>query len=130
MNPVTGIALSGLNASTLRLQASATNIANMRTSGAATGASGPPPYSPLEVQQTSLASGGVQAALSASSRNALLSYDPSAPFASVQGYVATPDIDLADEMVQLVAASYGFAANLEVLRTSDEMQADALRIFI
>jgi flagellar basal-body rod protein FlgC len=130
MTPVIGIALSGLNASTVRLQASANNIANMRSSGAAPGASGPAAYTPLEVQQTSLASGGVQAALAPSARDALLSYDPSAPCANAEGYVATPDIDLADEMVQLITARYSFAANLQVLRTAYEMQDDALSILI
>ena len=130
MTPVTGIALSGLNASTLRLQASANNIANTHSRGAAAGATGQGAYTPLEVQQTSLASGGVEAALAPSARAALLAYDPSAPFATAQGYVATPDIDLADEMVQLITARYSFAANLQVLRASNEMQDDVLRILI
>ncbi|MFT3722477.1 MAG: flagellar basal body rod C-terminal domain-containing protein [Hyphomonadaceae bacterium] len=130
MNPVTGISLSGLNASTLRLQASANNIANVRSNGAGPVAAGQTAYTPLEVQQTSLAGGGVEAALAPSARAALLAYDPSAPFANAQGYVATPDIDLADEMVQLITARYSFAANLQVLRTSDEMQDGVLRILI
>ncbi len=130
MNPVTGIALSGLNASTLRLQASANNIANLRSRGAAPGATGQAVYMPLEVQQTSLASGGVEAALAPSARAALLAYDPSASFANAQGYVATPDIDLAEEMIGLVTARYSFAANLEVMRTSNAMQDDVLHILI
>ena len=130
MTPVTGIALSGLNASTLRLQASANNIANARSKGAAAGATGRAAYTPLEVRQTSLASGGVDAALAPSARAALLAYDPSALFANAQGYVATPDIDIAEEMVQLITARYSFAANLQVPRASNEMQDDVLRILI
>ena len=60
MTPVTGIALSGLNASTQRLRASASNIASMRSSGAVSGAPGQPAYTPLEVRQTPLAGGGVE----------------------------------------------------------------------
>lgn len=130
MTPVTGIALSGLNASTLRLQASANNIANARSRGAAAGAAGRAAYTALEVRQTSLAGGGVDAALAPSARAALLSYDPSALFANAQGCVATPDIDVADEMVQLVTARYSYAASLQVLRASNEMQDDVLRILI
>ena len=62
MNPVNAIALSGLNAATLRVQASANNIANMRSNGALVAAAGPAPYTPLEVQQASMAGGGVAAA--------------------------------------------------------------------
>lgn len=130
MTPVTGIALSGLNASTQRLRASASNIANMRSSGAVSGAPGQPAYTPLEVRQTPLAGGGVEATLAPSARTALLTYDPSATFANAQGYVATPDVDLADEMVQLATARDSFAANLEVLRTAGEMQDDALHVLI
>ena len=130
MSLITPIALSGANAATLRLQASANNIANARSSGAAPGGTGPRAYTPLEVAQTSLAGGGVDATLAPSARAALLAYDPSAPFANAQGYVAAPDIDLADEMLQLITARNSFAANLQVLRTSEEMQGDALRVLI
>ncbi len=124
MTYLTGIALSGLKAASLRVQASASNIANLRSSGATPGGGGQAAYQPLEIHETACASGGVEAALAASSRDALLVYDPSAPFANAQGYVAMPDIDLVDEMLQLAAARYSFAANLEVLRTADEMQDD------
>jgi flagellar basal-body rod protein FlgC len=130
MTPITGIALSGLNAAALRLTASASNVANMRSSGAAPGGQGQRVYTPLEVEAAPLAGGGVEASLAPSSRAALLAYDPSAPFANAQGMVATPDIDLADEMVQLITARTSFAANLAVLRASGEMQDDVLRILI
>lgn len=119
MNPVSAIALSGLNASTLRLRAAASNIANARSTGAVGAASNA--YAPVEVQQTAQAQGGVAAGLAPSSRATLLTYDPTAPDANAQGYVAMPDVDLVSETVELAMTSYAFAANLAVLRTADDM---------
>lgn len=127
MNAVTSIALSGLNAATLRLFASASNIANMRSTGSTDGGD-PQPFTPLVVHETSVAGGGVMASLAPSSRDALLAYDPQAPFANTQGYVAAPNVDVVEEMLQMATARYGFAANLQVLRTNADMQDDLLRI--
>jgi flagellar basal-body rod protein FlgC len=128
MSAVHAIALSGLNAATRRLEASASNIANSRTRGALPDAEGPAVYAPLEVQLAAQASGGVSATLAPSARAALLAYDPSASFANAQGYVAAPDVDLVGETVALAMASYEFAANLAVIRTADEMARAARTI--
>lgn len=50
MNPVSAIALSGLNAAARRVEVSASNIANQSSYGALPGADGPAAYAPLEVQ--------------------------------------------------------------------------------
>ena len=121
MNPISAIALSGLNAATLRAQGSASNIANMRSNGALALADSPTPYTPLEVRQTPMAGGGVTANLAPSSRAAVLSYDPQAPFANADGYVASPDVDLVDDMLQLATARYSCAANLAVIHTAEDM---------
>lgn len=121
MNPASAIALSGLNAAMLRVQASASNIANMRSNGALAAAADPAPYTPLEVRQAPMGGGGVAATLAPSSRAAVLSYDPQAPFANADGYVASPNVDLVDDMLQLATAHYSFAANLAVIHTADDM---------
>jgi flagellar basal-body rod protein FlgC len=128
MNAVTSIALSGLNAATLRLFASANNVANMRSIGSTEEGEDPAPFTPLEVHETAVVGGGVMVSLAPSSRDALLAYDPQAPFADAQGYVAAPNIDVVEEMLQMATARYGFAANLQVLRTNADMQDDLLRI--
>jgi flagellar basal-body rod protein FlgC len=125
MSVVSSIAMSGLNAAALRVQAAASNLANTRSSGAVRGEQGPAPYAPVEVRQQATPTGGVSAQLSASPREPLVTYDPSAPYANAQGYVASPDIDPADEVVSLAMATYSFAANLAVVRTESEMM-DAL----
>lgn len=128
MITINAIALSSVNAATLRLQATASNIANMRSNGAAPGAAGPAAFTPVEVEQTATGYGGVDAKLAPAAREALLAHDPSAPYANGAGFVAAPDVDLAGEFLQLMTAKPSFAANLQVLRTSDEMLGDVLSI--
>jgi flagellar basal-body rod protein FlgC len=125
MSTISAIALSGLKATTLRVQAAASNIVNANSNGATPGAAGPAPYTPIEVHQSAIAHGGVEARLTPSLRSAVLSYDPAAPYADAQGYVARPDIDLVDETVGLLSARHDFAANLAVVRTEATMM-DAL----
>jgi len=121
MNPVTAIALSGLNAAARRVEVSANNIANQSSRGALPGVDGPAAYTPLEVQLAAQAGGGVSASIAPSSRAALIAYDPQSAFANARGYVAAPAIDLTDETINLALASYDFAANLAVIRTADDM---------
>lgn len=51
----------------------------------------------------------------------LLSYDPQAPYANMQGMVATPDGDLASQMVHLHQAANSFRANLLAFKVSSRM---------
>lgn len=128
MSPVNAIALSGLNAATRRLEASASNVANMHSYGALDGVEGPAVYAPLEVQLAAQAGGGVGANIAPSARAALLAYDPQASFANAQGFVAAPDVDLPQEMIQLAMASYEMAANLAVIRTADDLAKATLQM--
>jgi flagellar basal-body rod protein FlgC len=130
MNPVAAIALSGVNAATRRLEASASNIANMRTTGALPGEAGPAPYAPLEVQLAAQANCGVSASIAPSARNDLLAYDPQASFANAQGYVAAPAVDLTEDMINLAMARYDVAANLAVIRTADDMTKTMLEMWV
>ena len=73
------------------------------------------------VRSPTFRSRGVAASLAPSSRVAVLSYDPQAPFASADGLVASPNVDVVDDMMQLATARYSFAANLAVIHTADDM---------
>ena len=129
-------ARSGLLASVTRLNAAASNIANSATTGPlpATPAAQPIPpaseesprvYQPVDVVQTSFGEGTGAAGVSATYRPRLPAYtrqyDPSAPFADADGFVATPKVDLAEEAVGVIEASLAFRANLAVLRRAADM---------
>jgi flagellar basal-body rod protein FlgC len=126
------IAVSGLNVATRRLQVAATNIANSLSDGplpdAANPQNFPAAYTPLRVNQTDLPGGETTATITAVSPATISSYDPTAPFANGSGMVASPNIDLANEFVQLLIARYTYAANAEVIRADAQMSAALLNI--
>jgi len=55
-------------------------------------------------------------------------YDPSAPYADKSGMVAAPNIDLANEAVQQIIASYTFAANVTVMTIDSQMTSMLLNM--
>ncbi|HLJ01150.1 MAG TPA: flagellar basal body rod C-terminal domain-containing protein [Bradyrhizobium sp.] len=130
------IATSGLSAASLRLNVAATNIANVLTSGplpaangsgtsggaggSSNGSSFPAAFVPLQVNQVDQSSGstpgGTSATVSTVSPSFVAQSDPSAPFANQDGLVAAPNVDLADQFVQLLTAKYSFAANAKVIQ--------------
>lgn len=55
-------------------------------------------------------------------------YDPTHPDADENGYVEMPDIDVITEMVEMMAASRAYEANVTVVRSAKEMAMDALNI--
>jgi flagellar basal-body rod protein FlgC len=57
-----------------------------------------------------------------------LVYDPAHPDANADGYVEMPNINTVQEMIDLIAASRSFEANVTALNSSKEMIRNALRI--
>jgi flagellar basal-body rod protein FlgC len=145
---ILSIATSGLSAASLRVSVAASNIANISTTGplpasggsgtsAGAGSSGiaptfPAAYVPLRVDQVSQSSGstpgGTIATVSTVSPSYTAQSDPSAPFANQDGLVAAPNIDLANEFVELATAKYSFIANAKVIQAYAETQDTLLDI--
>ncbi len=122
----TSIPLSGMEAASLRLTASASNIANMSTDGAlpvpGQPANTPVPYQPEQVQQTANgAAGGTTASVSNVSPAYVARYDPSASYANSQGTVAAPNVDVLNEMLNISTAKTDFSANLTVAESVNRM---------
>ncbi len=57
-----------------------------------------------------------------------LRYDPGHPDAGPDGYVAMPNVDPAVEMVDLIAASRAYEANVTALNAAKQMAMKALEI--
>jgi len=55
-------------------------------------------------------------------------YNPGHPDADEKGMVQMPNVNLTHEMVDMIAASRSYEANLQVVRTSKQMAQQALRI--
>ncbi len=122
-NPVS-IALSGLTAATARVNAAAGNIANAGTSGATENGNGPAPYTPVDVIQTSIPDNGVVAELQPRTDGTTQVYQPDSPYADPNGLVAAPNVDLANEIVQLNDAANAYRANAAVIRVANEMEKE------
>ncbi|HKU54530.1 MAG TPA: hypothetical protein VJP60_04155 [Rhizomicrobium sp.] len=103
------ISVAGMQAASQWFSTSAANIVALTSSVALTSAPlSAPPQTPAD------AGGG-------SLPPFLLSYDPQAPYANMQGMVATPDGDLAGEIVHLHEAANSFRANLLAFKVSSRM---------
>jgi flagellar basal-body rod protein FlgC len=145
---VLSIATSGLSAASLRVSVAASNIANVLTTGPlpATGGSGtsggagnssnnsnfPAAFVPLRVNQVDQTSGatpgGTVATVSTVSPSFVAQSDPTAPFANQDGLVAAPNVDLANEFVQLLIAKESFAANAKVIQAFNNTTKSLLDI--
>jgi flagellar basal-body rod protein FlgC len=118
------IALSGIQAASKRVEASASNIANLQTAD----------YTPITAQQTALTDQtgngqGVRSDFVPKTQPFTPSYDPDSPFANNEGYVNTPNIDLAEEAVNMTIAKTAYKANVSVIETVQDMTKELLAAF-
>jgi flagellar basal-body rod protein FlgC len=132
MSIASTIAVSGLNVASLRLQVAASNVANARSNGPLPGTSNPEnfpsAYSPLRVNQVDSLGGATSATVTEVSPPTVAAFDPSAPYADDRGMVASPNVDLADELVQVLLARFNYKANALVIRADAQMSATLLDI--
>lgn len=114
----------------LRLQVAASNIANARSNGPQPGTANPEnfpsAYSPLRVNQVDSVGGGTSATVTELSPSTVAVFDPSAPYADGHGMVASPNVDLAHELVQVLLARFNYKANALVIRADAQMSATLL----
>ncbi len=123
-----GIALSGLNAASQQIDASAANIANAGDAGSLTNPS-QAPYTPVTVQQTTGAGGSVNTVVVPKTPPFVPAFDPSSPFANSSGLVGEPNVDLTQEAVNIDVAKTAYRANLAVIKTAKEMDDALFSVF-
>ncbi len=58
----------------------------------------------------------------------VMKYDPGHPDADEKGYVAMPNINVMEEMVNMISATRGYEANVTALKAAKEMATTALEI--
>lgn len=130
------ISASGLDAERLRLQAIATNMANARTTRTPDG--GPyqrrvtvfsaEPVDPFGEEMDRAAARVEVAEITTDPRPPVRVYDPSHPDADADGYVAYPDINVLQEMVDLMTTNRSYEANTRVVDATRDMAMTALNI--
>lgn len=123
------IALSGLSAASKRVAVASNNLANQfSTSQRVNGDVVKAPYQPQVVEQSSQAVGGVDARITTDGRAPLKAFDPGNPDADDNGFVNFPNVDTAEELINMQVASYDFKANLKSIKVQDDMLQNLLDI--
>ena len=124
------ISASALTAERTRLDTITRNIANAQTTRAADGQ----PYRRQEVVFETITgdgpeAGGVRVAQVRESEAPLTRvYSPGHPDADGQGYVEMPNVNIVEEMVDLVAATRSYEANVAAANATKSMTARALEL--
>jgi flagellar basal-body rod protein FlgC len=124
------IAGSAMAAQSQRMNTTASNLAN------ADSISGPDgnPYRAKQVvfemaQNNGQGIGGVRVARVIDDPSPLrMQHDPKNPLANAEGYVAMPNVNVVEEMVNMISASRSYQANVEVLNTAKTMMLKTLTI--
>lgn len=121
---------SAMTAQAQRLNVVASNLANVDS---ATGPDGKPYRAKQVVFETTPMGGeggaGVKVSSVVEDASPLkMQYDPKNPMANEQGYVAMPNVNPVDEMVNMISASRSYQNNVEVLNTSKSLLAKTLGI--
>jgi flagellar basal-body rod protein FlgC len=135
------VAASGLSAERVRMNSLASNLANARTTRTPGG--GPykrldpifqavPIESRLSEVQRSTTKGGVYMVevpfIRQDPSAPQLIYDPNHPDADARGFVALPNVNVVEEMVNLITASRSYEAGVTVMQTLKGMAQSALSI--
>ena len=131
------VSASGLSAQRTRMNVAASNLANAQTTQGAGGG----PYKRRDVllqsvdvpgvTQTPFAQAVKGVAVSQISQDNApprLEYDPGHPQANAQGYVAYPNINPVEEMVDMITASRAYEAGVTSMTTAVNMAERALGI--
>jgi flagellar basal-body rod protein FlgC len=124
------VAGSGMAAQSQRLNVVASNLANADST---TGADGKPYRSKQVVFAVAPMGGteaqGVRVARVVEDTSPMkMIYDPKHPMADAKGYVAMPNVNVVDEMVNMISASRAYQNNVDVLNASKTLLLKTLTI--
>lgn len=124
------IAGSALNAQSLRLNTTASNLAN---ADSVVGADGQPYRAKQVVFAASPVAGesaqGVRVIQVVESAAPLrMVYEPASPAANAEGYVSMPNVNVVEEMVNMISASRSYQTNAEVMNTAKTLMQKTLAI--
>jgi flagellar basal-body rod protein FlgC len=132
LNNVFYIAASALTAQSMRLNAVASNLANADSAHASTGEGYKAKqvlFQAVPVSKSAPWAPGVrmQEVLEDPAPPRLV-YDPRHPLADAKGYVAYPNVDPVEEMVNMISASRSYQTNAEVMATTRTLLQRTLAI--
>jgi flagellar basal-body rod protein FlgC len=136
------IAGSGMTAQSLRLNTTASNIANAETASSSTGETYRARKPVFAAVQQSLLNGNQPAFGSGADDGAgvrvegivesdaelQMRYEPNHPAASEDGYVYYPNVNVAEEMADMMSSSRSFQMNVDIMNTAKSMMQRILTL--
>ncbi|MBW9332411.1 MULTISPECIES: flagellar basal body rod protein FlgC [Herbaspirillum] len=130
LSNIFNVAGSAMSAQSQRLNATASNIANADSATSPNGT----PYRAKQVVFEAIPVGSVKdsgvkvAAVVEDQAPPKLVYDPKHPMADGNGYVAMPNVNPVEEMVNMISASRSYQTNVETMNTAKAMLVKTLTI--
>lgn len=126
---VFNIAGSALSAQSIRLNAVASNLANADSIAG-------PDGQPYRARQVVFAAKPVEGAAVGVRVTGVVEdlapprivYDPKNPAANEQGFVAMPNVNVVEEMVNMISASRAYQSNVEVMNTAKTLMQKTLAL--
>lgn len=135
------VSASGMEAQRLRLNVVASNLANVDTTRTAEGGAYRRKDVLFAAHQTNdfgkflkasmdnhYTAGVRVAGIVEDSRAFKYAYEPGHPDADASGYVAYPNVNAAEEMVNMISASRSYEANVNAFKASRDMALNAIEI--
>ena len=123
------IAGSAMSAQSKRMNVTASNMANADSVGSSPGEAYRAKQVMFEAQNMGSGVGGVRVReVIEDTAPMRQEYRPDHPMADARGYVTMPNVDPVAEMVNMIAASRSYQANVEVMNSGKEMLLKTLSL--
>jgi len=123
-----------MSAQTIRLNTTASNIANADSVASSTGEvykARHPVFSTImnDISNRNNLNGGVRVeAIVESKAEAVARYQPENPLADEEGYVFAPNISLVEEMANMISASRSYQSNVQVANMTKSLLTKTLSL--
>lgn len=143
LSQIFDIAGSGMAAQSIRLNTTASNIANAETASSSTGdvyKARKPVFAAVQLdvlqaamrgdfmQETPQSKGVTVRGIVESEAPLEMRYQPDHPQANEQGYVYYPNVNVVEEMADMMSASRGFQTNVEIMDAAKTMMQRLLTL--
>lgn len=127
------IAGSAMSAQTVRLNTTASNLANADSVSTKPEDAYKARHPVFKTVQAAFGAQGVGqqvqvAGITQSTAEAQARYEPGNPLANADGYVYTSNVNTVEEMVDMISASRSYQNNVEVMNTSKDLMLATLKL--
>lgn len=135
------IAGSGMNAQSVRLNTTASNIANAEAASSSSAETYKGRHPVFQTVHQNMMNGGDGVSMSDNDNPGVqvagvvesdaplqMRYKPNHPMANEEGYVYYPNVNVVEEMTNMISASRSFQINVEVMNSAKQMMQRVLTL--